>query len=434
MSDIAIHVENLGKQYHIGALQKNGGRYTYKSLRDSISSAASAPFRMARALVGGNGTREIEKDETIWALKDVSFDVKRGEIVGVIGRNGAGKSTLLKVLSRITEPNTGFAEIHGRVGSLLEVGTGFHPELSGRDNVYMNGAILGMKRAEIARQFDAIVAFAEVEKFIDTPVKHYSSGMYLRLAFAVAAHLQTEILMVDEVLAVGDLQFQKKCLKKMQDVSTNECRTVLFVSHNMAAIRSLCETGILLDRGSVAFHDNIEAVTAAYTSLGEEFSSAQNSVILPKAPDRCDVWMESVTVLCNEMPSTRFEFGDRLGFKIDFRASSPVQRPIIGYLIRSSRGENAVNANNYFLPSPDYQHPVTVGSIICDLGELPLMAGYYSVSFWSCSSPHEHHHVEDVLHFTVEERDIWGSSRFPDRSVSSLWWPTEFRFLDRETV
>lgn len=251
MSDIAIRVENLGKQYHIGALQQNEGHYSYKSLRDSIASAATAPFRAARALLGQKDTRQNHQDDTIWALKDVSFDVKQGEIVGVIGRNGAGKSTLLKLLSRITEPTTGRVEIHGRVGSLLEVGTGFHPELTGRDNVYLNGAILGMKNAEIAMNFDAIVAFAEVEKFIDTPVKHYSSGMYLRLAFAVAAHLQTEVLIVDEVLAVGDTAFQKKCLGKMQEVSKHESRTVIFVSHNMNAVESLCRRIVHLHQGQL---------------------------------------------------------------------------------------------------------------------------------------------------------------------------------------
>jgi lipopolysaccharide transport system ATP-binding protein len=263
MSDIAIHVENLGKQYHIGALEKNGGRYSYKSLRDSISGVASAPLRMAGALLGLNGRHENHQEETIWALKDVSFDVKRGEIVGVIGRNGAGKSTLLKVLSRITEPSTGFAEIHGRIGSLLEVGTGFHPELSGRDNVYMNGAILGMKRAEIAREFDAIVAFAEVEKFIDTPVKHYSSGMYLRLAFAVAAHLQTEILIIDEVLAVGDVEFQKKCMGKMQEASQGG-RTVLFVSHNLQAVSTLTTRCILLDGGKLSLQGSTQSTLNHY--------------------------------------------------------------------------------------------------------------------------------------------------------------------------
>ena len=260
MSDIAIRVEGLGKRYRIGARRER-----YRSLRDTIADAARWPIRATQSLFsrnGGNGNEE----NTFWALKDVSFEVQRGEVVGVIGRNGAGKSTLLKILSRITEPTTGRAEIHGRVGSLLEVGTGFHPELTGRENIYLNGAILGMKKREIDCKFDEIVAFAEVEKFIDTMVKYYSSGMYLRLAFAVAAHLEPEILLVDEVLAVGDAAFQKKCLGKMRDVS-REGRTVLFVSHNMAAVQALCPKAILLYQGAVKFGgSSVEAVTMNLSS------------------------------------------------------------------------------------------------------------------------------------------------------------------------
>ncbi len=230
MSDIVIHAAGLSKLYHIGPREK------YKSLRDVMAN----PFRRKPPI------------ETIWALKDVSFEIKQGEVVGIIGRNGAGKSTLLKILSRITEPTEGYADITGRVGSLLEVGTGFHPELTGRENIYLNGAILGMKRAEITNQFDAIVAFAEVEKFIDTPVKHYSSGMYVRLAFAVAAHLEPEILLVDEVLAVGDTAFQKKCLGKISNIA-HQGRTVLFVSHNMAVIEALCPRTIVLEASRVTF-------------------------------------------------------------------------------------------------------------------------------------------------------------------------------------
>jgi lipopolysaccharide transport system ATP-binding protein len=229
----------LGKQYRIGAQER------YKTLRDTLMNAVKAPFRRFSSNAAVSGTAE-----TFWALKDVSFEVKSGEVIGIIGRNGAGKSTLLKVLSRITEPTEGRAEIRGRVGSLLEVGTGFHGELSGRENIFLNGAILGMKRAEIERKFDEIVAFAEVEKFIDTPVKHYSSGMYMRLAFGVAAHLEPEILIVDEVLAVGDAQFQKKCLGKMGDVA-KEGRTVIFVSHQLNQVRRLCGRGVWLDNGLV---------------------------------------------------------------------------------------------------------------------------------------------------------------------------------------
>jgi lipopolysaccharide transport system ATP-binding protein len=256
MTDIAIRVENLSKQYRIGAATSN------TNLREALVNAFKTPFRRLQRVTGS-----ADRDETIWALKDISFEVKRGEVVGIIGRNGAGKSTILKVLSRITEPTQGFAEVQGRVGSLLEVGTGFHLELSGRENIYLNGAILGMKRVEINSKFDEIVAFAEVEKFIDTPVKHYSSGMYLRLAFAVAAHLEPEILIVDEVLAVGDARFQKKCLNKMQDVG-QKGRTVLFVSHNMHAITRLCERAILLEEGRVLQDGPSPQVVRTYMSNG----------------------------------------------------------------------------------------------------------------------------------------------------------------------
>ncbi len=253
MSDIAIRVQGLSKQYRIGNRTTH-----YNTLRESLVSAATSPIRrLRRSKNGSNGP------ETIWALRDVSFEVQRGEVVGIIGRNGTGKSTLLKILSRITKPTSGRAEVYGRVGSLLEVGTGFHPELTGRENIYLNGAILGMRKSEIARKFDEIVAFAEIEKFLDTPVKHYSSGMYVRLAFAVAAHLEPEILLVDEVLAVGDLAFQKKCLGKMGDVA-KEGRTVLFVSHNMQAVRSLCGRGLLLSKGQLASIGPTAEIVATY--------------------------------------------------------------------------------------------------------------------------------------------------------------------------
>ena len=267
MSDAIITVENLGKRYRI-AHQQQGRRYV--ALRDVIAQKMKAPLHfLSRSQKSEVGSQNPPPDlrpptsEDFWALKDVSFEVKRGEVVGIIGRNGAGKSTLLKILSRITEPTTGRVEIDGRVASLLEVGTGFHPELTGRENIYLNGAILGMRRAEIKRKFDEIVAFAEVEKFLDTPVKHYSSGMYVRLAFAVAAHLEPEILVVDEVLAVGDAEFQKKCLGKMGEVAHGG-RTVLFVSHNMSAIQSLCGRGILLNQGSVKLDGNAYQCVQTY--------------------------------------------------------------------------------------------------------------------------------------------------------------------------
>ena len=261
MSDIAIKVEGLGKQFRIGSPER------YRTLRDTLTDTLTAPFRFLT-----NDRSRIAPVETFWALKDISFEVKVGEVVGIIGRNGSGKSTLLKILSRITEPTEGHAEIHGRVGSLLEVGTGFHPELTGRENIFLNGAILGMKKADIRRKFDEIVAFSEVDKFIDTPVKHYSSGMYVRLAFAVAAHMEPEILIVDEVLAVGDVAFQKKCLGKMSDVA-GEGRTVLFVSHNMGAIQKLCSKALWLQTGQLAAHGESGPVIRQYLGGGSDGTS-----------------------------------------------------------------------------------------------------------------------------------------------------------------
>jgi len=276
-----IKVEHLGKQYRLGRAQA-----PYSTLRETLVGALRSPLRRLR---GG------EPATFVWAVEDVSFAVNPGEIVGIIGRNGAGKSTLLKMLSRITEPTRGRIELYGRVGSLLEVGTGFHPELTGRENIYLNGAILGMARTEIARKFDEIVAFAEVEKFIDTPVKHYSSGMYLRLAFAVAAHLEPEILLVDEVLAVGDARFQRKCLDKMQSVG-QQGRTVLFVSHNMPAITRLCPRTILLDAGKVLSDGPSHQVVSVYLSAGLGTTAAREWPDAERAPGGEVVRLRAVRV------------------------------------------------------------------------------------------------------------------------------------------
>jgi len=278
-----IKVENLSKQYRIVARQA-----PYSTLRDSITQALRAPFGWLRR----NGNRE---GDAIWALKDVSFEVKPGEVVGVIGRNGAGKSTLLKILSRITEPTTGQVEIYGRVGSLLEVGTGFHPELSGRENVYLNGAILGMRRGEIDQKFNEIVSFAEVEDFIDTPVKHYSSGMHMRLAFAVAAHLEPEILIVDEVLAVGDITFQRKCLSKMKEVG-EQGRTVIFVSHDIQAVTRLCQNVVLMEAGRVIKNGPTRGVVSNYLISTLRATAAKEWGELEEAPGNEIVRLRKICV------------------------------------------------------------------------------------------------------------------------------------------
>ncbi len=305
MSDVAIRVENLAKQYRIGAAQVR---------HDTLRDALAAKFRRD----GRHG-----ETNTIWALKDVSFEVKRGEVVGVIGRNGAGKSTLLKILSRITEPTSGRAEIHGRVGSLLEVGTGFHPELTGRENIYLNGAILGMKRAEIAAKFDEIVAFAEIEKFLDTPVKRYSSGMYVRLAFAVAAHLEPEILLVDEVLAVGDVGFQKKCLGKMGDVA-HEGRTVLFVSHNLPVVRNLCRVTLVFGEGRLANYGSTNALLDEYQrstgTLGSERTLSRRSQGEPGELEFVAIRVQSP----GEAPSQQLALSKGVELELDYEIIEPV--------------------------------------------------------------------------------------------------------------
>jgi lipopolysaccharide transport system ATP-binding protein len=277
MSSCAIRVEDLAKAYRLGER-----RASYKALRDVLAEMAAAPVRSLRAAFGGAPSRK-PKAETLWALHGVTFEIGKGEVVGVIGRNGAGKSTLLKILSRITDPTRGLVELHGRVGSLLEVGTGFHPELTGAENIYLNGVILGMRRREIDRKFDEIVGFAGVEKFVDTAVKHYSSGMYLRLAFSVAAHLEPEIMLVDEVLAVGDSTFQRKCLDKMEEVG-KQGRTVLFVSHNMPAVTRLCPRTILIDEGRVVADGPSHKVVGSYLSSGIGTKAAREWPVLERAP------------------------------------------------------------------------------------------------------------------------------------------------------
>jgi lipopolysaccharide transport system ATP-binding protein len=325
-----IQVENLGKRYRIGLAPQK-----YQTLSENITTALSAPLRAIRRV----STPKSDAPDTIWALRGVNFEVQQGQVLGIIGRNGAGKSTLLKILSRITEPTTGQLTIRGRVGSLLEVGTGFHPELTGRENIYLNGAILSMKRAEIDRKFDEIVAFSEVEQFIDTPVKRYSSGMYLRLAFAVAAHLEPEILVVDEVLAVGDAEFQKKCLGKMGDVA-REGRTVLFVSHNMSAILRLTQESIVLDKGQLILRSpSTEAVdfylSAGNTNAGErtwdeDEVPAEAAPFMPLAVRVCDKSGNVIDSVRSVEPFT---------VEVEYQLSAPLTGLRIGIYIGTARGE-----------------------------------------------------------------------------------------------
>ena len=356
MPDTVIKVENLSKRYRIGE------RQPYKTIRESLVNAFKAPFH--RPTVLGHPSSVIDHpssvasprssvDNILWALKDVSFEIKQGEVVGIIGRNGAGKSTLLKILSKITEPTEGRIELKGRVGSLLEVGTGFHPELTGHENIYLYGAILGMDRWEITRKFDEIVAFAELEKFIDTPEKHYSSGMYMRLAFAVAAHLEPEILLVDEVLAVGDAAFQKKCISKMGDVS-KDGRTVLFVSHNMQAIQSLCQKAIQLSAGRIVSSGDPRWVVSAYLNLMGEIGS---QMIWPddSTPGNDEIRLKAIRITDERGQSLSiFSSSENIYVEMKFIANTTHSALCVGFDLLSSDGNVLARSYQTDLPVEDW--------------------------------------------------------------------------------
>lgn len=388
MTDVAIRVENLSKRYRIGQRER------YYALRDVLAKLFTAPFRRLSASpshrLSVSPFPRFSDSQHIWALKDVSFEVKRGEVVGIIGRNGAGKTTLLKILSRITEPTEGYAEIHGRVGSLLEVGTGFHPELTGRENIYLSGAILGMKKREIDKKFDEIVAFAEIEKFIDTPVKHYSSGMYVRLAFAVAAHLDPEILLVDEVLAVGDLAFQKKCLGKMGDVAQGG-RTVLFVSHQMNQIRRLCERVLWLDGGHIRqagpTHEVVSAYEAAMTS-GDWAREQRPDASHVKA--RFLRW--EIVEPRNEQPNVLASLGP-VTVQFTLQVNEPIRMGHHGITLFNTEGQLMWGwaANDLMIESG-------VTTLTYRFPMLPLRPGAY---FWNVSL-YDEHGLVDVWHCVPE--------------------------------
>ena len=397
---VAVRVRELSKEYRIGHRIER-----YKTLRESLASLVSAPARLLR-----RRRRSDEGDDLLWALRDVNFEVRQGEVVGIVGRNGAGKSTLLKILARITDPTHGSAEIHGRVGSLLEVGTGFHPELTGRENIYLNGAILGMRRAEIGRKFDEIVAFSEVEKFIDTPVKRYSSGMYLRLAFAVAAHLEPEILLVDEVLAVGDADFQKKCLGKMGDVA-EEGRTVLFVSHNMPAVQALCARAILLRAGTVAVDGSTGEVLREY--LGHLLATAAHA--FEDNPDRRGdgrVRLTAARVLDEEgRPCERVVAGKPI--TLEFSYENPIGAERFDFALAIV---NHLNIGVAHMSTPIAGFSIVAGAegvVTCRIPTLPLPQGEYRVVTNLRYQGQQTDHIPNALAFSVESSVFFKTGRVP---------------------
>ncbi|MGH7214662.1 MAG: ABC transporter ATP-binding protein [Tepidisphaeraceae bacterium] len=402
--DVAIRVEHLGKRFRIGEAKP------LRSLREAVTHAIRSRLG-GRRTAPGNGPR-AGRGETFWALQDINFDVKRGECVGIIGRNGAGKSTLLKILSRITEPTEGHADIFGRVGSLLEVGTGFHPELTGRENTYLNGAILGMRKSEIARRFDQIVAFAEIERFIDTPVKHYSSGMYTRLAFAVAAHLEPEILIVDEVLAVGDAEFQAKCLGKMGDV-VNEGRTVLFVSHNTAAVQSLCKNAILLHAGQIAAHGPATDVLRLYAT-GSQVAS---SIPLADRTDRQGTGRARATGLRiltpRGAPTTSVGPDEPVCFEVTFHAGESL-RLMLSIDVDTLDG---ARVTTLFSGLTGEVFPVNAGQgkLYCHVEGLSLRPDQYALNVSLLASTEWVDFVPHAAVLEVTAKDYYGSGRLPER-------------------
>jgi lipopolysaccharide transport system ATP-binding protein len=399
MNDVVVRVENLSKQYKVNLVRER-----YRTLRDEIAERAQSLFR--------SNHRKHEVAEAFWALKDVSFEIKRSEVVGIIGRNGAGKSTLLKVLSRITEPTEGRATIHGRVGSLLEVGTGFHGELSGRENIYLNGAILGMRKAEIDRKFDEIVEFSEVGAFIDTPVKRYSSGMYIRLAFAVAAHLEPEIVIVDEVLAVGDVAFQKKCLGKMHGMA-NEGRTVLFVSHNMAAIQALCTRAICMSRGRMIADGPVMNVARAYT---EETSDVSAECLEQRRDRRGRGQMRFTACWLEDIGGRRIDnvmVGQDVRFCFAYKAKQPLRRVHASFILQGQIGEPIINCDSGSV-GQDFDEVPQEGVITCELKKFPLRAFRYDGNVYCEVQKVLADWVHSAFAVDVLEGDFYGTGKLPN--------------------
>ncbi|GHB23845.1 ABC transporter ATP-binding protein [Mongoliitalea lutea] len=379
MSKSVIKVDQLSKRYRLGLKEKQSD-----TLLGQISQAIQSPWKNLKQLRALNRFGQ-EDDSVFWALKDISFEVKGGEVLGIIGKNGAGKSTLLKILSQITEPTSGKIEIHGRVASLLEVGTGFHPELSGRENIYMNGTILGMTRREIDSKLDEIIDFSGVEKFIDTPVKFYSSGMKVRLGFSVAAHLDPEILIIDEVLAVGDYEFQKKCLGKMEDVSKNQGRTVLFVSHQMDAIKNLCQKGLILKNGTIVSSGLIEKVISEYLD-----SDIVNKKLQANGND---TFISKIDLDLELLKSGVFEIN------FEFFSNKPIQNPIFGFVVYNQLGSPVFGSNPRFHTINYLSIKNKEGKFKARLEDLRIHSGVYKISVWFSNGSIDLEKIDNAITF-----------------------------------
>jgi lipopolysaccharide transport system ATP-binding protein len=423
-----IKVENVSKRYWLGQ------REHYSMLRDRIAFCFQAPLRAAASLLRPSDRCRVETS-SVWALKDVSFTVQPGEVLGIVGRNGAGKSTLLKILSRITEPASGRIELYGRVGSLLEVGTGFHSELTGRENIFLSGAILGMRKAEIARKFDEIVAFAEIEQFIDTPVKYYSSGMYTRLAFAVAAHLEPEILLVDEILAVGDMAFQKKCLGKMGDVARHG-RTVFFVSHNLPSIEALCSRCLFFSHGRLAGDGVANEILMRYMTA--ELQPDAGSCPLTVHAGRRNGFhpiMTTVTLASGDTSkaSAACQMGGRLTASVRF-SSAQAFTPVLNITVKNMHGLAIIRANNQFIGGFNFVQRRSSGVVACTFDKLPLLPGRYAIDLSLGDGFRELDAVNDAITFEVLPADVFGTGKLPPPGSAIVFWPAHFAITDGDQV
>jgi len=427
VTEYALRVEGPGKRYRIAARAA-----AYGTLREAVAGAIRSPLdRLRGRRPEGGGAREV------WALRDVSFGVAPGEVVGVIGRNGAGKSTLLKILSRITEPTEGRARVRGRIGSLLEVGTGFHPELTGRDNVYLNGAILGMDRRSIARRFDEIVEFAGVDRYIDTPVKRYSSGMYMRLAFAVAAHLEPDILLLDEVLAVGDIDFQRKCVGTMQSVARSG-RTVLVVSHNMGLVETLCGRCVWLDGGRVRAEGPATEVIAAYGDDSRPLhfdGDLDGARARARAPGSEASRITRIRLLAADGGETRsLRMGEGLTVELEVRAARPIRQPWIGIQIRTAVGQLVFHCANR---EAGFELPPLEGirRVRCTLPALNLLPGRYGIDLILADMQHtQYDEVHTAAELDVEAADVLGSGMPMDRDFGLVFYPSRWEVTERVAV
>lgn len=421
MGNTAIRAKGLCKRYQIGTKQQQ-----YATFREALLSAARTPFRRFSRLRGG----DTSDKEMIWALRDLSFEVKHGEVLGIIGPNGAGKTTLLRVLTRITWPTQGRAEVYGRVGSLLEVGTGFHPELTGRENVYLNGALLGMKKAEIDRKFDEIVAFSGIEQFLDTPVKRYSSGMYVRLAFSVAAHLEPEILLVDEVLAVGDAEFQRKCLGKMEGVA-KEGRTILFVSHNLASIQNLCSRAIVLEGGMLGCDaPPVEAIEHYLAGFDRTQSPVIDLRDHRNRRKKLPGFFEKVELLTGDKPGNVVKMGGSLKIRLHYRHGVNPARLKVVVIISDSYDQRLAELSTEHFDSKVFEGAASSGVVECLVPHLNLVRGRYYLHVGAHDRLAWIDWIDRACSIEVIESDVFGTSHVPKPQWGTFVVPSQWHCVN----